>query len=354
MRNDEDVRRFASRVWGYKQGEMVSLMVHLGDRLGLYRAMAGAEPLGAGELSRRTGLQERWVLEWLRGQAAAGLLESPDGDTFSLAPEAEPVLVEEAGSVWFAGGAFQGGAAPAEVVGRLADAFRTGQGLTYDDLGPQVAHSVERMFEPWTRESLVPVVLAALEGVVQRLQEGAVVADVGCGAGVAITAMASAFPKSRFEGFDPSHHAIERARIRLAGSGLTNVELHEQPASGLPPSPTYDLVLTLDCLHDMPRPQEAASAIRRSLTADGTWLVKEIRAGASWSENLKNPVLALMFATSVTTCLSSALSEPGGAGLGTLGLDRSRLEQMCRAAGFDRFRVHDFDDPANLYYEVRP
>ncbi|MGH9082767.1 MAG: hypothetical protein ACRDWN_05420, partial [Acidimicrobiales bacterium] len=115
-----------------------------------------------------------------------------------------------------------------------------------------------------------------------------------------------------------------------------------------------DLVLTLDCLHDMPGPAEAITAIKRALADGGTWLIKDIRCGPRWEDNLRNPLLAMMYATSVATCMSSGLSEPGGAGLGTLGFDRRLAEMMCRQAGFTRFTVHDFDDPANLYYEVRP
>ena len=351
---EDQVRLFAFKVWNYKQGEVVSLMIHLGDRLGLYRAMAGTGPVTAAELSDRTGLMERWVLEWLRGQAAAGLISSPDGKTFELLAEAAPVLADESGSMWFAAGAFQGGVASPDVVERLADAFRTGIGLSYDDLGPSAAHNVERMLGPWTRQALVPLILPALGGAVDRLRAGARVADVGCGAGVAVLAMAEAFPESQFDGYDVSEHAIHRARTKLAESGIANATFHLREAAELPDSPTYDLVLTLDCLHDMPRPAEAVAAIRRSIADDGVWLIKEIRTSASWTDNLKNPMLAMMYGTSVATCMSSALSEPGGAGLGTLGLNREVAESMCRQAGFTHFEVHDFDDPANLYYEVRP
>ena len=177
---------------------------------------------------------------------------------------------------------------------------------------------------------------------------------MGCGSGVALLTMAAAFPNSRFDGFDPSHHAMDRARARLAETGLTNVELHVAGAVELPNEPTYDLMVTLDCIHDMPHPAEAIAAIRRAMAADGTWLIKDIRAGATWRDNQRNPVLAMMYGTSVATCMSSALSEPGGAGLGTLGFHPGLAETMCREAGFTRFLVHDFDDPANLYYEVRP
>ncbi len=351
---EDQVRNFAFKVWTYKQGEVVSLMIHLGDRLGLYRAMTGSGPVTASELAGKTGLVERWVLEWLRGQAAAGLLSSSDGQTFELLPEAAPVLADEYGSMWFAAGAFQGGMAAPDVVERMADAFRTGIGLSYDDLGPSAAHNVERMLGPWTRQALVPAILPALDGVVDGLRAGARVADVGCGSGVAVLAMAEAFPESIFDGYDVSEHAIHRARTKLAESGLRNATFHLREAAELPESPTYDLMLTLDCLHDMPQPAGAIAAIRRSISDDGVWLIKEIRTSSSWTDNLKNPMLAMMYGTSVATCMSSALSEPGGAGLGTLGLHRDLVESMCRQAGFTRFEVRDFDDPANLYYEVRP
>ncbi len=342
------------RVWGYKQGEVVGLMIHLGDQLGLYRAMAGRGPLRADELAALTGLHARWLLEWLRCQGAAGLVETADGDRFELTPEGAAVLANDNESVFFAAGAFTGAALPTEVIPRLADAFRTGRGLSYEDLGPSAAHAVERCTAPWTKVVLVPQILPALSGVVERLTAGARVADVGCGSGVALVALATAYPASRFEGYDPSTHALDRAGEKVAEAGLTNVVLHCAPAAGLPAEPTYDFMLTLDCVHDMPRPAEAIAAIRRSLRPDGTWLIKDIRSAATWAENLRNPMLALMYGTSVATCMSSALSEPGGAGLGTLGLHPELAEQMCREAGFATFTVHDFGDPANLYYEVRP
>jgi 2-polyprenyl-3-methyl-5-hydroxy-6-metoxy-1,4-benzoquinol methylase len=350
---DDATRAYAFRVWSFKQGEVVALMIHLGDRLGLYRTMAGAGRLTADALAERTGLDRRWLLEWLRSQAAAGLVVTTDGEVFELPAEAGPVLADEEGSVWFAAGAFPGCVAPPEVVDRLAQAFRTGRGLSYEDLGPSGAQTIERMLAPWSRVALVPVVLAGI-GVTPRLRTGARVADVGCGSGVALASMAQAFPASTVDGYDPSGHAVARARARIEELGLSNVELFERPAEDLPAGPTYELIVTLDCLHDMPHPDGAAAAVRRALSDDGVWLIKEVRAGVSWAENQRNPMLAMMYGTSVATCLSSATSEPGGAGLGTLGLDPVSLEELCRGAGFTRFDRHDFGDPANLYYAVRP
>lgn len=349
----DELNEFAFQVWSYKQGEMVSLMIHLGDRLGLYRALADRGPVTAAELSRETGLDERWLLEWLRGQVAAKLLEYREGDRFELTPVGTAVLADEEQSLAFAAGAF-GGGFPPDVVEGLAEAFRTGIGLSYDDHGPMAAHRTERMLGPWARLALVPVILPALDGVVEKLEQGASVLDVGCGAGVAVFAMAKAFPGSTFHGYDPSRHAIERAREKAAEEGIDNVEFFHRRGEEVPPEPRYDLVITFDCLHDMTRPDLVMAAIRRAIDEDGTWLVKEIRSHPDFEKNLRNPMLALLYGFSVSSCMSSALSEPGGMGLGTVGLHPVKAREMTRQAGFTRFEEHDFEDPANLYYEVRP
>jgi 2-polyprenyl-3-methyl-5-hydroxy-6-metoxy-1,4-benzoquinol methylase len=351
--NPDEVAAFAFRVWGYKQGEMVALLVHLGDRLGLYRALDGAGSVTAEDLALETGLHARWLHEWLRGNAAAGLLESSDGERFELTPVGATVLAREEESLQFAAGAFGPPPEPA-FVDDLADAFRTGTGLPYDRQGPAGVHQTERMLGPWARLSLVPVIVPALDGVHDRLQAGARVADVGCGAGVALTALAQAYPRSSFHGFELSSHAVQRARARIEQAGLTNVEIFERRAEELPDGAGYALVLTFDCLHDMTRPDAAAAAIRRAIADDGTWLVKEIRCDDTWAGNRRNPMLAMFLGFSVASCMSSALSEPGGAGLGTIGLPPRALERLAREAGFTRFRVHDFEDPANLYYEINP
>ena len=344
---------FAYKVWSYKQGEMVSLLIHLGDRLGLYRALDGAGPVTAQEFAERTGLHERWLREWLRGNAAAELLVSDDGESFELTPEGAAVLAQEESSLLFAGGAFTAPFEPS-VLDELADAFRTGIGLPYDRLGPSGAHSTERSLGPWARMALVPRIIPALDGVAERLERGALVVDVGCGAGVALTALASAYPNSTFHGYELSRHALDRAAARVKEQGLTNVELFHTRAEELPTDGRYDFVLTFDCLHDMTRPADTIAAIRSAIADDGTWLIKDIRCDDSWTTNRRNPMLALFFGFSVTTCMSSALSEPGGAGLGTVGFTSQVAEQMVRDAGFTRFQLHDFEDPANLYYEVRP
>ena len=349
----EALKRYSFNVWSYKQGEIVSLMIHIGDRLGLYRALQGAGPVTAAELAARTGLKERWLFEWLRGQAAARLLDYHDPDRFELSPVGAAVLADETGSLAFAAGAFAV-PTPAETIDKLCDAFRTGIGLSYEALGPNAAHRTERMLGPWVRQALVPRIIPALDGVQAKLERGAKVADVGCGSGLALASMAAAFPKSTFHGYDPSSHAIANCNTKVREQKLSNMQAFVASGEALPSVPTYDFVITFDCLHDMTRPAGVIEAIRRALKPDGTWLIKDIRSTPDFKKNMRNPMLAMFYGFSVSACMSSALSEPGGAGLGTLGFNPEVAERMVRAAGFTRFTPHDFEDPSNLYYEVRP
>jgi ubiquinone/menaquinone biosynthesis C-methylase UbiE len=343
----------AFKVWDYKQGELVSLMFHIGDRLGLYPTLAELGTTTADGLASETGLHARWLTEWLRSQAAAGILESADGNTFTMSPEAVAVMADDQNSLFYAAGTFQG-PMPQTTLDGLLDAFSTGIGLTYEQLGPSMAHTTERTLGPWSRLALVPELIPRIDGLLDSLESGASVADVGCGTGTALLAMADAFGRSRFIGIDPSRHAIDRGRDHIREAGLENVELVCDGFEALPKEPTHDLILTFDCLHDMTRPREAAAAIRGAIQDDGIWLVKEIRAQPTWAENQRNPMLAMMYATSVATCMSSAMSEEGGEGLGTLGLHAELLEEIAMEAGFATMEAHDIGDPANLYYEIRP
>ena len=258
--------------------------------------------------SPNAGLHERWLLEWLRANAAARLLEYHDGDRFELTDVGALVLARS-DSPSFAAAAC-GEPRPGGFVDRLAEAFRTGIGSrTTSSAGGRAP--LERMLGPMARALLVPVVIPALDGVQAKLERGAIVADVGCGAGLALELLAAAFPGSTFHGYDLSEHAIDAARQRFASRAHERRAVHA-PAEELPPEPAYDLVLTFDCIHDMTRPDLAIAAIRRAIKDDGTWLVKDIRSSPDFVENLRNPMLAMMYSLSVATCMSSAMSEPGG------------------------------------------
>jgi len=341
------------QVFGFLGGAVVSGMIFLGDRLGLYRTLAASGPATSDELAAATGLHERWVREWLRGQAAARLVDYREG-RFSLSPEATLVLAEER-SPAFAAGGFCGLPSQMAVLERLPEAFKTGRGLPYDAFGLEGNRGVERMFAPWFRSMLVPIALPALDGVTAKLEHGAAAADVGCGAGVALIEMAKAYPRSEFHGYEISKFALTRAAANLKESGLRNVTFHDANGDALPTDARFDLITTFDCLHDMAHPAPVIAAIRRALKSDGTWLIADIKSHPTFEGNLEeNPMAAMMYGFSVMSCMSSALSEPEGAGLGTLGFTEDVARAMTRDAGFTRFRTHDFENPMNAYYEVRP
>ena len=354
MANELDanaVKMFGFKVWTYKMGEQVSLMVHIGDQLGLYKTMAGRGLMTSDEVAAATDLHERFVREWLLGQAAAGLIEHVEG-AFELTDVQAAVLADEDDSISFAAGAFRGGVEP-RVVERILESFRTGIGLTYEEQGPNAAAGLARMTGPWSRLALTDRVLPALEGVVDKLHAGAKVCDIGCGGGVMLSTLAAAFPNSQCVGVDPSSAAIDIARRRAQEQGLSNIEFIEAGGEDLAAGSDYDLVITFDCMHDMAFPDRTAAAIRAAIADDGTWLLKDIRSTGDFDKDMRNPLLAMFYGFSVASCLQSAMSEPGGRGLGTLGLHAAAAKDLTEEAGFSRFDTHDLDDAANLYYEVR-
>jgi 2-polyprenyl-3-methyl-5-hydroxy-6-metoxy-1,4-benzoquinol methylase len=346
---------FVEHVFGHLQGAVVSSLIALGDGLGLYKAMQGAGPVTADELAAKTGLHPRWLLEWLRNQGAAGIVEYRGDGRFELTPEQAAVLADEENSILFSAGGFQGIPQLASMVGPLKESFRTGVGLPYDAQGEEGNHAVARMFAPWFRHMLVPAILPALDGVVAKLETGAKVADVGCGAGIALITMGKAFPNSDFHGYELSQEALKLAATNLAGSGLKNVTFHDARGENIPTDASFDLVTTFDCIHDMTHPTQVIGAIRKAVKDDGTYLIADIKGFPTYEENLaENPMVAMMYGFSVLSCMSSALSEPDGEGLGTLGFHEAVARDITSKAGFTRFTAHDFGNPLNSYYEVRP
>jgi len=354
--NDTDaLKLYSFQVFSKLEGAVTAGMIHLGDQLGLYTAMNDAgRPLSSDELAAATGLNERWVREWAHNQAAAKLITIDAEHRFGLTPEAAAVLATP-DHPYYGMGMFHRLPQTMHAIEHVRDSFHTGIGHDYDSHGPQGAVGIERSFEPWSNANLLPVVLPALEGVVDRLQAGASVVDVGCGAGGAVLLMAAAFPRSTFRGYDISQYALARAAQKLADSNLTNVAFDDPRISPMPGDHSVDLVTTFDCIHDMTQPQQMMNAIRTAIKPDGVWLLVDIKALDTFEENArKNPMASLMYGISVLSCMSSALSEPGGEGLGTLGLPESRARSMAEAAGFTQFRRLDIDHGVNAFYEVRP
>jgi SAM-dependent methyltransferase len=350
----EKLKEYAKHVFGLLNGAVTSSLVYLGDELGLYRALAEGGPATSQELAERTRLAERWVREWLYNQGAARVLESlPDG-RFALSPEGAAVLANERHPA-FGAGMFSQLPKTLALVEQLRGAFQSGVGLPYDAIGPEGARGIERGFAPWVKNFLVRVGVPAIEGLKAKLEAGAKAADVGCGSGAALVELAKAFPKSDFHGYELSRFALARAEENKRAAGVTNVTFHHVDEEPLPADGTFALALTFDCLHDMTHPERALAAIRKALAPDGVLWIADIKALPTYQENVaKNPMASLMYGFSVLTCMSSALSEPGGLGLGTLGFHEGCARDMTRAAGFTRFRRLDIDHAVNAFYEARP
>ncbi len=356
------LKLYSFQVFTKLEGAVTAGMIHLGDRLGLYAALKSAMhadgPVTTAQLAAATDMHERWVREWAHNQAAAKLITvdvADDGEErYGLTPEAEAVLATPEHPA-FGMGMFHRLPQTMQAVEEVRDSFHTGIGHDYDSHGPQGAVGIERSFEPWNNAFLLPVVLPALDGVEAKLRAGASVVDVGCGAGGAALLMAKAFPASSFRGYDISRHALARAAEKQAEAGATNAAFFDPRESPMPADGSVDLITTFDCIHDMTHPQEMMRTIREAIADDGTWLLVDIKALDTFAENArKNPMASLMYGISVLSCMSSAMSEPDGAGLGTLGLSENRAREMAGAAGFTRFRKLDVDHSVNAFYEVRP
>lgn len=351
--DEKRLEQAAERLFGHVEGTFSVALAYVGDRLGLYGALASAGPSTSTELAAATDLKERWVREWLYQQTAAGVLEH-GGGKFSLSAEAAELYSRE-GSPFFSGGVFGSVIGLLGTLDDLEDSFRTGIGATYDTFGKTFAHGLERLFAPFFRTRLVPEVLPTLDGVVARLEAGARVADIGCGAGVAAVTLAEAFPNSELHGFDNSRLALARAAENQAASSATNVTFHDTTHKRLEEDHSYDLITTFDCIHDMTHPVETIGAIYRSLKPDGTWFVTDIHGHPTFEENLaEQPLSGMMYGFSVMCCMRSSLSTADGAGLGTLGFTETVARKVAEDAGFTRFTRHDFEHPMNDFYEVRP
>jgi 2-polyprenyl-3-methyl-5-hydroxy-6-metoxy-1,4-benzoquinol methylase len=354
--NPEKLQEYAQMVAGTTQQALNCALSFVGDHLGLYAALNEAGPVGSEGLAAKTGLSERWVREWLHQQACTGQISYlEESDEFFLSPEAVAVLVDDTHPAYLAG-MFQSVVALYESVDEIPESFRSGIGQSYEAKGEACACGIERMSGQFQRHQLVPNLLPMLDGVVEKLEAGVRVGDVGCGSATSTVVMAEAFPRSQFMGFDNSRNAIKRATRAVSRAGLDNIRILDPTHDPLPEDGSLDFITTFDVIHDSTHPAELIDAIRKSLSPDGTWLCADIKGMPSFAENLKdNPIAPLAYGFSVMVCMSAALSVPGGAGLGTLGFHQQKAREMTSAAGFSRFRQLDYEgDIFNAYYEIRP
>jgi SAM-dependent methyltransferase len=325
--------------------------VIIGERLGLYKAMAGAGPMSPVDLAKKTGTAERNIKEWLAAQAASNYVtyNSKTG-MYTLPPEQAYALADENSPVYLPG-AFQLVSALMKDEPKLEKAFKSGKGLGWHEHDVDLFVGTEKFFRPAYAGNLVSAWLPALDGVVAKLQRGARVADVGCGLGASTRLMAKAYPKSEFIGYDYHPESIDLARKAAEKEGLgKRVKFEVAPAKSYP-GRDFDLVAFFDCLHDMGDPAGAAAHTRKSLKSDGTWMIVEPFANEKIEDNL-NPIGRIYYSASSMICVPASMNQEVGAALGAQAGD-SQLEKIVRGAGFSKFR-RATETPFNRVFEARP
>jgi len=346
--DESKLNAFMGKAVGDIGAAMHAALVVVGDKLGLYKAMAGAGWLTSSELADKTKTSERYVREWLNANAASGYVSyDPATQRYELPTEQAFAL-----TVLDIPGAFHIISSCFKDEPKITKAFRTGEGVGWHEHDANLFFGTERFFRPGYENYLMTAWIPALEGVVEKLKAGANVADVGCGHGASTLLMAKAFPKSSFFGFDYHSGSIEHARHLAGRDGLMDFVTFEVASSkSYPANGGYDLVAFFDCLHDMGDPTGAARHVLSTLKPDGTWMIVEPFAGDRPEDN-HNPVGRIFYSASTMICTPASLAQEVGAALGAQA-GEERIRKVVTDAGFTRFR-RAAQTPFNLIYEVRP
>ncbi|MBZ9849275.1 class I SAM-dependent methyltransferase [Mesorhizobium sp. CA14] len=352
MQIDQDkLNAFLGKMLDDIGAAMNASLVQLGDKLGLYKALAAGGPMTPSELAGRTGTAERYIREWLAAQAASGYVtyDAASG-RFSMAPEQATVFADDDSPVFMAA---LGDIVAATVLDcdKVEDAFRTGRGVAWNKRHPCLFCGTARFFRTSYLHHLVQEWLPALDGVVEKLERGAIVADVGCGHGVSTLLMAEAFPNSRFFGFDAHPGSIEAARKAADAAGVADRATFEVQSAKSFTGDGYDLVCFFDCLHDMGDPVGALKHVRKTIAPDGSLMIIEPFAGDRLEDNL-NPVGRIYYAGSTMVCTPTSLDQEVGLALGAQA-GEARLREVAKAAGFSHLR-RATETPFNMILEARP
>ena len=325
---------------------MHAVLVVIGDRLGLYKAMCGAGPQTSTQIAARAGVDERYTREWLNANAASGWITYHPADaTYELSPEQQFVL-----STMDVPGAYQIVASCFIDAEKLATAFLGGAGFGWHEHHHGMFEGTERFFRPNYLAHLLTEWIPALDGVQEKLEQGGNVADVGCGHGASTLIMARAYPNSRFTGFDYHEASIQRARARASEAGQTGNVRFETAAARSFPGDGYDLVTFFDCLHDMGDPVGAARHVGSTLAPGGTWMIVEPFAGDRVEDNL-NPVGRVFYSASTIICTPASRAQEVGLALGAQAGEK-RLREVVLEGGFRHFR-RAAETPFNLVFEAR-
>jgi 2-polyprenyl-3-methyl-5-hydroxy-6-metoxy-1,4-benzoquinol methylase len=349
--NEDKMNAFLGKVVGDFGAALSSSLVYIGQKLGLYKALASGQAVTPAELAEKTTTNERYVREWLINQAASGYIDYDAGSgRYSLAPEQALALTDES-SPFYVGGGFYVIKAMTHAVNRIEDAFKNGGGMLWGEHDPDLFVGTERFFRPGYAAHLIASWIPSLTGVKEKLEAGGKVADIGCGHGSSTIIMAQAYPKSRFWGFDNHEKSVETARQRAKDAGVSDrVTFAVANASELPDE-QFDMVAFFDCLHDMGDPVGAAAHVLSTMNSDGSWMIVEPFANDRVEDNL-NPIGRIFYSASTMICTPASRSQEVGLGLGAQA-GEARIREVVTNGGFKRFR-RATETPFNLIFEARP
>ena len=351
MVDEGKLHQFIGQMLGDLGGAASISMVRIGNSLGLYRALHSKGSMTCQELAQETGVHDRYLREWLSHQAASNYLSyDPATHKFTLPPEQAMVFAIENSPVYMMG-AFDLMTWMTESKDQVQAVFPTGGGVPWSDHTSCFFCAVARFFRPGYQNNLMSTWLPALDGVVDKLQRGAKVADVGCGHGWSTVLMAKAFPKSQFIGYDFHPNSIEQAVAHAREHGVTANTRFEVAAAKGYPEKDFDLVAFFDCLHDMGDPAGAAAHVLQSLKPDGSWMIVEPMAGDKLEDNL-NPIGRIYYAGSTMGCVPTSLSQEVGTALGAQA-GEAKLREVITAGGFRNVR-RAAETPFNMILEARP
>jgi len=326
-------------------------LIRIGDKLGLYKALAKGGAQTPAELAKATGTAERYIREWLSEQAAGGYVSyEPATGKFHLSEEQAFAMADESSPVYLPG-AFQVALAAIKAEEQITERFKTGEGLGWHEHHHELFEGTERFFRPGYAANLISAWIPALAGVQEKLKKGGRVADVGCGLGASTILMAKSYPNSEFIGFDYHVKSIETAKQRARDAGVADRIRFEVASAKSYPGTDYDFVTFFDCLHDMGDPAGASKHVRSTLKSDGTWMIVEPFAGDKLEENL-NPIGRAFYGASTLLCTPASLSQEVGLALGAQAGEK-RLREVVTSGGFSRFR-RATQTPFNLIFEARP
>jgi 2-polyprenyl-3-methyl-5-hydroxy-6-metoxy-1,4-benzoquinol methylase len=348
--NPQRLDAFSKRLVSDYAATLRSALNHIGDKLGIFAAMKDGEWVSVAELAKRTGLNERYLTEWISAQTAGEYIEyDAAAQKYRLPAEHAAFLADET-SDFFAGGLLAMPVPLMSVAPQIEEYFVKGGGLSHDNHHPGMTQATERFTLPFLRAHLAKDWIPQMSDANEKLKVGGRAADIGCGAGMAAIIMAKAFPKSKVVGYDNHAPSIERARENAKKDGVSNVSFEIADGSTMSSKDKFDFVTTFDVIHDMADPLGGLKTIKQMLAPAGTYMMLEMNASDKLEENI-SPFHSFLYSISTLYCMTVSLAE-GGAGIGTC-MGERRAASLAREAGFSHFRKLQQVHPFNVVYELK-